>query len=693
MLKLSLLKKNSLPRTRIYLYINTVLLLIFVYVLIQQWPWNSLIPWKKAMDILSMTLATIVGLLALVRFYSRREFIFLFVGVGFLGAGILDSYNVFSDSTFFNAYFKQPSPFLSEWSWLSSRFFLAVFMALSAWVASRKRETIAFLNLFSLWLYFLAALFIVLSVLAFTFFNFPPPYLPERFLSQPLEWIPAGLFLMAVVGYLKKRPWKGVIFEHWLLLSLLVSFMAQLLFTPFSFYSNISFEVAQLLKSVSYAFVFIGLLMSMSHLFKELEKNRSALKEKNFKLIQAKKKAELALKKAKEKAKSLKNSKVAMLNIMDDLNQEKIELAKAKAKDEAILQNIGEGLIVTDLKEKVQIMNEAALKIIGLKEADVIGKNWIKVIGPVNEDGQKMNPKKLPLYHALKKRQPVFQRDLFYVKKSGERFPVAITASPIFFRGKKTGGILVFRDITHEKEVEKTKTEFVSFASHQLRTPLATINWYTEMILDGDVGRLKPQQKEYLQEVYASCQRMVKLVNDILNVSRLELGTFMIDPEKIDLKQIAQEVLKELESKIHEKKAKILTDYDKSLPSLKMDEKLTHMIFLNLLSNAVKYSPEKTEVTLRIKKKESHVLIEVKDNGYGIPKAQQPKVFGKLFRADNVKAMEIEGTGFGLYMIKTIVEKSGGRIWFESKENKGTVFYVEFPLKGMVSKKGAKTLS
>jgi signal transduction histidine kinase len=117
------------------------------------------------------------------------------------------------------------------------------------------------------------------------------------------------------------------------------------------------------------------------------------------------------------------------------------------------------------------------------------------------------------------------------------------------------------------------------------------------------------------------------------------------------------------------------------------------MIFLNLLSNAVKYTPEKGEVKLSIKKQSPYVCLQVQDNGYGIPKAQQSKMFSKLFRADNVKAMEIEGTGFGLYMIKAVVEQAGGKIWFESKENQGSTFFVQFPLKGMRAKKGTKALT
>lgn len=383
----------------------------------------------------------------------------------------------------------------------------------------------------------------------------------------------------------------------------------------------------------------------------------------------------------------------AMMNLMEDLNEEKNTLAKAKAKDDAILHNIGEGLVVLDLHQRIEMINAAALKMLGFEYDEMMGAPWLKRVTVLTQEGQKVPKSKMPLFRALKQKKSVFESQFYYCVKENSPLPVAITASPIILDEKVIGIILIFRDITHEKQVDQAKTEFVSFASHQLKTPLSTINWYTEMLLDGDAGKVNKEQKEYLNEVYASCQRMVKLVNDILNVSRLELGTFTIQPEPVELKTIAQEALNELEAKVHEKQIKLSSKYDSKLPVMNLDKKLTHMILLNLLSNAVKYSPEKAKVSLQIIKKQTHILIAVKDNGYGIPKAQQSKIFTKLFRADNVKMMEIEGTGFGLYIIKTIVEKSGGKIWFESEEGKGTTFFVKLPLKGMVARKGEKELS
>lgn len=249
------------------------------------------------------------------------------------------------------------------------------------------------------------------------------------------------------------------------------------------------------------------------------------------------------------------------------------------------------------------------------------------------------------------------------------------------------------QDVTKEKEVDQAKSEFVSLASHQLRTPLSAINWYTEMLIAGDAGNLSEEQKKYLQEVYAANHRMVDLVNSLLNVSRLELGTFTVEPQAISIKEISQSVLGELKPQIVQKNLHLKEDYDESIGLYMADPKLMRIIIQNFLTNAVKYTPENGSISISLMKDIENILIKVSDSGYGIPKDQQSKIFSKLFRADNVKEKDTEGTGLGLYIIKSIVSESKGKVWFESEENKGTTFFVTLPLSGMQKKDGAKQLS
>ena len=197
---------------------------------------------------------------------------------------------------------------------------------------------------------------------------------------------------------------------------------------------------------------------------------------------------------------------------------------------------------------------------------------------------------------------------------------------------------------------------------------------------------------------------MIELVNSLLIVSRIDLGTFSINPEMSNITSLADEVIKKFKKEIVSKGITISRDYDK-LPELNIDPSLMKLVFENLISNSVKYTPDNEIIKISVKKEDKDILIKVSDRGCGIPEEQQPKIFTKLFRADNVKKIESVGTGLGLYIIKAIIEKSGGNIWFESPsresfgkddkdtKNIGTTIFIKIPLKGMKKKGGTKSLS
>jgi len=309
-------------------------------------------------------------------------------------------------------------------------------------------------------------------------------------------------------------------------------------------------------------------------------------------------------------------------------------------------------------------------------------------------------------WDIIKNKKQIFIGEITNIRKNGSEYEALISVSPVLDAG---GNIIFFvgleKDITKEKEIDKAKTEFVSLASHQLRTPLSTINWYTEMLLSGDAGEINKEQKSYLEEIYTGNQRMVDLVNSLLNVSRLELGTFIIEPEMKNINALGESVIKEIKPLADKRKQKLDYKYDSNIDEIMIDEKLLRMVFQNLLSNSIKYTQEGGNINMEINKitsgkiladnviKEDSLLIKVSDNGYGINKNQQDRIFSKLFRADNIREKDTEGTGLGLYIIKTIIDNSGGKIWFESEENKGTTFFVLIPQSGMKKKEGSKALS
>lgn len=249
--------------------------------------------------------------------------------------------------------------------------------------------------------------------------------------------------------------------------------------------------------------------------------------------------------------------------------------------------------------------------------------------------------------------------------------------------------------------------DLLSLASHELRTTLSIIKWYTEMLLDGDCGPLNDDQIKYLKTIEGSNQRAIDLVRSLLNVSRLNLGTFCINPTEIDVKNIVHEVLLQNQTKITEKKLHIYEDYGQHgdiNTVLSLDKQVIIVLMRSLLSNAILFSKDGGDITIKVyevKQNDSlegeilpydSLVIAVSDTGIGIPKTEHDKIFSKLFRASNAKDSNETGSGLSLYIVQSILEKIGGSIWFRSEENLGTTFYIALPKTGMIKKVGKVNL-
>jgi len=272
-------------------------------------------------------------------------------------------------------------------------------------------------------------------------------------------------------------------------------------------------------------------------------------------------------------------------------------------------------------------------------------------------------------------------------EKEDVRRKLVVTAKKLAATAKKTK--LINEEL---RKLDIAKDEFVSIASHQLRTPLTALKGYTGMLLDGDAGPVNEKQHEYLTEIKNANDRMISLITALLNVSRVDLDVFIVEPEPVDLKKVAKDILKDLQMKIVEKKLLVKTVFEKNIPIISADLNIIRMIFQNLFTNALKYIAPGGKINISIKKDGANILISVADTGYGIPKKVQSKIFTKMFRADNARVNDPDGTGLGLYIVKSTLEKTGGRIWFESTENKGSIFYVTTPIEGMKKKEGTKRL-
>jgi PAS domain S-box-containing protein len=366
------------------------------------------------------------------------------------------------------------------------------------------------------------------------------------------------------------------------------------------------------------------------------------------------------------------------------------EKTKELAKFRLAVEHASDHIVITDTDGIILYANPAVTRITGFTREEILGKK----AGSKDLWGGMMSQEFYDqMWQAIKIKQQVFSGEITNRRKGGELYQAIASIAPVVEGGQLLFFIGIERDITHEKQVDRAKTEFVSLASHQLRTPLTAINWYAEMLLDESGEHCSPEQREQMETILKSSQRMAELVDTLLNVSRLELGTFIIEPKPTDVVAILEEVLEELRVRIVEKRLEIIKDIDPEQIQGNMDTKLLRIIFQNLLSNAVKYTPEGGKVVVILKQTSTEYLLQVVDTGMGIPKCAQNQIFKKLFRADNVKQREVEGTGLGLYITKTIVETAGGTIGFHSVENEGTTFEVIFPPIGMLSKEGTKPLT
>ncbi|MDQ5962395.1 MAG: two-component system, OmpR family, sensor histidine kinase VicK [Patescibacteria group bacterium] len=256
------------------------------------------------------------------------------------------------------------------------------------------------------------------------------------------------------------------------------------------------------------------------------------------------------------------------------------------------------------------------------------------------------------------------------------------------------------------KNDEKSSDALLSLTAHELRTSLSVVKWYTEMLLDGDCGTLQDDQIKYLKTIQSSNQKAIDLIRSILNVSRLDLGTFSVTPEEIELSAVLKGVLSEMKDVIEEKGLSIEESYEHNTSEpISLDKQMCLVIFRNLISNALLFSKEKGTVRISVKEvkqgeecgtKVLHndsLVVVIADDGIGIPEADKQHVFSKSFyRGSNVTDENSKGAGLGLYITKLILEKTEGDIWFTSTKDVGSTFYVAFPKSGMQTKEGKTKL-
>lgn len=368
---------------------------------------------------------------------------------------------------------------------------------------------------------------------------------------------------------------------------------------------------------------------------------------------------------------------------------------RERRESSVILNNLNIGVVVVDNRGNITALNSSAENILRWRSDELIGKQFIRTIPLFNEFGDPISAENHPLY--IKPKGILVANDLRIMRKDGTTFLCQLIGTPLMVSGKHRGTVSTIRDITKEHDAERAKTEFVTLASHQLRTPISAIKWLSEMLMNGDFGKLTSVQSKQINNILSSNERMSTLVNEMLIVANIDLGTLPIQPVLIDVGEVAEEVAEiEMNTIEPNKKINLKIKADKKLPKVYLDLTATKTILHHLIKNALKYTPANGHVSVEVihtpaskdKHTEEMISIIVSDSGYGIPKSEQNKVFTKFFRSDNIKAFDTDGSGLGLYVVRSLLDYIGGRITFDSTENVGTTFVVKLPVAGMKTHSG-----
>ncbi|TAK96802.1 HAMP domain-containing histidine kinase [Patescibacteria group bacterium] len=268
----------------------------------------------------------------------------------------------------------------------------------------------------------------------------------------------------------------------------------------------------------------------------------------------------------------------------------------------------------------------------------------------------------------------------FYVSRRYASPEVLVISEALVVSVILTIGTFIIQSIEDVAHANKTRSEFVSIASHQLKTPLAEANWQIELLLSMYQHGLSDRQLEIVSTVSSSLRKMTKLVSDLLDVARIEQGRFVLLRESVDITKLVDQVVLDYNKLAMARGAQLSVTHGAAVPLVSGDSRRLKMVLDNLLSNAIKYIERNGKILLEIETEERQVVVRVADNGSGIPAEQQDKVFQKFFRSTNVIRSQTEGTGLGLYIAKNIVEQSGGKMWFQSQEGKGSTFFFSLPI-------------
>ena len=362
------------------------------------------------------------------------------------------------------------------------------------------------------------------------------------------------------------------------------------------------------------------------------------------------------------------------------------KLSAVESKSDVVINAIDDGVLAISKDGNIELINPSAQQIIGWDQGDALGLNWKSVLKLVTSDGKDVEDLENPIVQSLSKNQPTHNDKLFLLTSSEKRILVSIVSSPVGTDGE--GIIVVFRDITKEKAEEREQAEFISTASHEMRTPVASIEGYLGLALNPATAHIDEKARDFITKAHESAQHLGRLFQDLLDISKVEDGRMKNSPKIINVNEFLKDIFDGLATKANEKQLNYIFMPDiidegkeKSLQPIfyaNIDPDHFREVVSNLIENAIKYTPS-GEVVVNVTGDDKQISVSVKDSGIGIPAEDIPHLFQKFYRVDNSDTREIGGTGLGLYLSRRLAEAMSGNLRVESKYKEGSTFYLEIP--------------
>jgi PAS domain S-box-containing protein len=364
------------------------------------------------------------------------------------------------------------------------------------------------------------------------------------------------------------------------------------------------------------------------------------------------------------------------------------QLSEVATKSEIVINAIGDGVVAVDGQGVIQLINPAAQEILGWGKQDALMLSYKSILKLTDANGGEVDPTQDPIQQVLNTNQQARSNKLTAITNSGKKISIAIVTSPIGDPG--SGAITVFRDTTNERAEEREQAEFISTASHEMRTPVASIEGYLGLALNPHTATIDAKARDFIMKAHEAAEHLGRLFQDLLDVSKSEDGRMTNVPRVIDVVPFTQTIVQGLTQKATDKGLGLVFVPEEGSNGGQGIKKLMPVYFVNLdndhirevldnlIENAIKYTPQ-GEVRVDISGNEDKVVISIKDSGLGIPTEDIPHLFQKFYRVDNADRQSIGGTGLGLYLCRRLVEAMQGRLWVESTFGSGSTFFVELP--------------